>query len=173
MYISQVLLDRAKKFFTHFSKHPRFIFLWKPFFGESLQIWWSSVINFDLQFNKQIFIGIQVRGLRRSVNNFHFGPLEVVLYQKWHMLVFKHLSCWKAKRPSRLSFVAACTRFSFQIFMHPCWWFLPPWWDSQFQEHPYSIIHPSPCFTVNNVLWIVCLFLLSPNIISVSVSREL
>lgn len=37
---------QSKEFFTHFSKHPKFIFLWKPFF----QIWmvfchklWSSV----------------------------------------------------------------------------------------------------------------------------------
>lgn len=51
----------------------------------SLAIWWYSGIGLGLQYTSQIFNGIHVRALCRTISNFNFGFLEIVPYHEGRM----------------------------------------------------------------------------------------
>lgn len=61
----------------------------------SLAIWWYFGIDLGLQYTSQIFNGIHVRALCRTISNFNFGFLEIVPYHEGRM--FRVVVTWKTK----------------------------------------------------------------------------
>lgn len=120
-----------------------------------LQILWPSGMNLLLQFTPQIFNGIEVRALCRTVSNVHFGLLEVVLHLERCM--FWVIVMLKENQQPRTGFAADCLNFYFQIFTYPFSFIIPStlmrFPGSGALKCPHSIIFPPLCFTVGIVFF--------------------